>query len=91
MTSGSQTFSGIVAAGITVFKSEAGTQVLAGNNGFTAKTTINGGTLQIGNGTTGTINGTTGTALAFTGSGVFNVAEASRVLLGNGGADDHHR
>ncbi len=55
------TFSGIISNGatnkITLVKNGVGTQILAGNNTYTGATTINTGTLQLGDGgTTGAIS-----------------------------------
>ena len=57
---------------------------LRGANTYTAATTINRGTINLGNGTVGSLNGTTGTALIFNGTGAFNVSEASGVSQGMG-------
>ncbi len=53
--SGTTTFSGVISDGgtssaVSLVKSGAGTQVLAGANTYSGSTTISGGTLQIGNG-----------------------------------------
>ena len=50
---GTSTFSGVIAAGdfaINLEKNGTGTQILTGANTYTGTTTINGGTLQVGNG-----------------------------------------
>jgi autotransporter-associated beta strand protein len=56
-TSGSTTFSGIISNGpgtgaISLIKSGASTQILSGSNNYTGSTTINAGTLQLGDGST---------------------------------------
>lgn len=63
---GSPSYSGSIgngAAGMSLTKTGAGTQVLTGTNTYTGATTISTGTLQLGDGTTGndgTIAGTSG-------------------------------
>ncbi len=56
VANGSGTFSGVIQnalGAINLVKSGTGLQVLSGNNAYTGATTINGGTLQIGNGGSG--------------------------------------
>ncbi len=46
---------------LSLVKGGGGTLTLLGNNGYTGSTTVNGGTLQLGNGgTSGALSGTTG-------------------------------
>ncbi len=82
------TISGIIGNGssttVAITNSGAGTWWLTGANTYTGLTTVNGGTLVVGNGTTGSLNGTAGTALTFGGSGTFNVSEAASSTQGMG-------
>ncbi len=78
--SGSLTYGGVISdgtLGMTLTKIGAGTQILSGANTYTGATTVNAGTLTVGNSTTGSLNGTTGTDLTIGGTGIFNVAEAA--------------
>ena len=56
VANGSGTFSGIIentntnGGSVSLTKSGTGLQVLSGNNTYSSPTTVNGGTLQIGNG-----------------------------------------
>ncbi|WP_168355893.1 autotransporter-associated beta strand repeat-containing protein [Sphingomonas gei] len=72
------TIEGAISGGGTVQQIGIGTTILTGNNSFTGITTINSGTLQIGNGgTTGTLgsgNVVTNAVLAFNRSDVLTVA-----------------
>nr|WP_233503434.1 autotransporter-associated beta strand repeat-containing protein [Sphingomonas psychrotolerans] len=72
------TIEGAISGGGTVQQIGIGTTILTGNNSFTGITTINSGTLQIGNGgTTGTLgsgNVATNAVLAFNRSDVLTVA-----------------
>ena len=79
---GSGTFSGIITQANAIHiaaltKNGGGTQILTGANDYTGATTINGGTLQIGNG------GTSGTL----GSGAVTIA--SGALLAFNRSDDY--
>lgn len=62
--SGSVTYSGAIAngaAGMSLTKTGAGTQIFTGNNTYTGQTFLNGGTLQIGSGANiGKLSGTAG-------------------------------
>ena len=57
VANGSGTFTGVVnlTSVVTLLKVGTGTQVLGGSNTYTGPTTVNAGTLQIGNGTSGSI------------------------------------
>jgi autotransporter-associated beta strand protein len=82
---GSGVVSGTITTGSgTLTKDGLGAWTLSGANTYTGATTINGGTLQVGNGTAGSLNSTTGTALTFGNSGSFIVSEASGVSQGMG-------
>jgi autotransporter-associated beta strand protein len=72
VANGSGSFTGNItnsAGTFNLVKSGSGTQILAGNNTYNGTTTVNGGTLQIGDGgTTGTLGGggvTNNAALVF--------------------------
>ena len=90
--SGTSVFSGSIQGGgslgaISLAVNGNGVQVLTGANTYTGSTTVNGGTLQIGNGgTTGSINATCGVVtnaiLAFNRSDNISFAPA---ISGNGG------
>ena len=82
---GNGVVSGTITTGSgTLTKDGLGAWTLSGANTYTGATTINGGTLQVGNGTGGSLNSTTGTALTFGNSGSFIVSEASGVSQGMG-------
>ena len=90
--SGTSVFSGSIQGGgslgaISLAVNGNGVQVLTGANTYTGSTTVNGGTLQIGNGgTTGSINATSGVVtnaiLAFNRSDNISFAPA---ISGSGG------
>ena len=66
----------IAGSSILLIKSGAGVQVLTGSNTFTGPTTVNGGTLQVGNGGSGaSIGNTGGVTLANNSALVFNHAD----------------
>ena len=86
---GAATFTGQIMDGgagnaITLIKSGAGTQVLAGDNAFSGGTTISAGTLQLGaGGTAGSVRG----AIANEGTLVFNRSDVftnAGVISGSG-------
>ena len=66
---------------LNLVKSGTGTQILSGSNGYTGTTTVNGGTLQIGNGATGSIS-TTG-AVTVNAGGTLALNLANSGTLGN--------
>ena len=82
-TAKTATISAIIEGTAGLTKSGIGTLAITGVNTYTGKTTIQGGTLQIGNGG-GSLNGITGTALTFAGTGTFNVKEAASSTQGMG-------
>ena len=66
----------IAGSSISLIKSGAGVQVLTGSNTYTGPTTVNGGTLQVGNGGSGaSIGNTGGVTLANNSALVFNHAD----------------
>ena len=71
-------------ANLALSKYGANNLTLTGGNLYTGATTINRGSLTVGDSTTGSLNGTTGTALTFTGTGKLNVAEAASSAQGMG-------
>ena len=80
------TYSGVIAdgaAGMTLTKTGAGTQILTGSSTFTGGTTISAGTLQIGAGIAGSIIGniTNNAALVFNRS---NALSYAGVISGSG-------
>ncbi len=77
------TISAIIEGTAGLTKAGAGTLAITGANTYTGTTTIQSGTLQIGNGG-GSLNGTAGTALTFAGTGTFNVKEAASSTQGMG-------
>jgi filamentous hemagglutinin family protein len=75
---GGGTYAGVISNATNLVKNGTGTQILTGNNGYTGTTTINAGTLQIGNGsTTGAIGSGTITDNAAL---VFNRSDATLVV-----------
>jgi autotransporter-associated beta strand protein len=78
---GSGTFAGVIrnrgGDPFPVTKEGAGTQVLTGANIYSGTTTINGGTLQIGNGTSGQDGSLVNTSIVNNASLVFNLAGSS--------------
>ena len=81
---GSTSFAGVVSGSGRLIKAGSNTLTLTGNNAHTGVTTIQGGTLQIGNGgTTGSIAG----SVANAGAVVFNRSDSSSLagaISGNG-------
>ena len=71
-------------ANLAITKMGANNLTLTGANLYTGRTTINRGTLTVGDGITGSLNGILGTALTFSGTGTFNVAEATGSTQGMG-------
>ncbi|MEO7101227.1 MAG: autotransporter-associated beta strand repeat-containing protein [Luteolibacter sp.] len=83
------TFSGVIANGsgtVSVIKVGTGTWTLSGANSFTGGSTVNGGTLQIGNGTTGSIAGAV--TIGASGTLALNLPAATTFAnsIANGGA-----
>jgi fibronectin-binding autotransporter adhesin len=70
--SGSVTYGGVIAdgaAGMSLIKTGAGTQILSGNNTYTGATIVNGSTLTVGSGTNGSISSSSTLQM---GGGIFN-------------------
>ena len=88
--SGSTTFSGVIGGGggaIGLAKRGAGTQILAGGNTYAGVTTINGGTLQLGDGTSGHDGSIAGASIVDNSLVSFNLFGASSyagVISGSG-------
>ena len=91
---GSGTFSGVMAnsgagspAGtMALVKTGTGTETLTGANTYTAGTTINGGTLQIGNGSTGSVSTSSALSVA-TGTATLAFDEANSSTISNSISD----
>ena len=87
----SGTYAGVIAGLGSVTKNNAGTVILTGSSPYAGTTTINGGTLQIGNGTSGSLGGTTAvnvggsTTLTVNNNGALNNT-STNVTLGSGTA-----
>jgi fibronectin-binding autotransporter adhesin len=78
---GTLTVSGAISGGGTVTNDGSGTVILANNNSYTGGTTVNAGTLQVGNGgSTGQINAngtiTNNSTLVFNSTGTFFLSAA---------------
>ena len=89
--SGSATFTGVIGGGagaLSLVKTGAGTQVLAGANTYAGVTTINAGTLQLGDGTGGHDGTLAGASIVDNATVAFNLAGSSSyagVISGTGG------
>lgn len=90
---GSGDFGGVLANATSIFsltKAGAGTQILSGANTYTGATTINGGTLQVGNGGatgqlgTGAVTLAAGTKLTYNRSGAVGQGALNSTAVGNG-------
>jgi autotransporter-associated beta strand protein len=68
-----QTFGNVISGTGTMTKAGAGTLILTSNNTYTGNTTIDGGTLQIGDGTT---NGSLASSVTNNGALAFHLASA---------------
>jgi len=76
-SSGSTTFSGAISGPISLVKSGAGTQVLAGASSYAGGTTVNNGTLLVNGSITGAVTVASGATLGGTGAITGNVTFAS--------------
>ena len=81
----STAFAGMISGTGSLVKNGTGTQILSGTNSYTGTTTINAGTLQLGDGRTSGMLGSTGgvavagdATLAFNRSNVYTVANTIR-------------
>ncbi len=75
------TFAGALTGGGSLIKVGLGTQILAGVNNFTGSTSVNGGTLQIGNGSTGSINNTSSVTVGASGNLAFDQGTGTSFTL----------
>jgi len=78
---GNQTCVGAISGMGSLAKSGAGSLTLTGSNSFTGTTTVNSGTLQVGNGTTGALSGSS--AVTVNGGGTLAVNLANTGTLGS--------